>query len=116
MFMLAALALVLQDQEVYPAYPDGPPAIAQTAPTPPSDKHAARNLAKRLERAGDLYETLGRCTGSLTIEEVQAVLGEARDGGAAGAYLTGRFEAGLRKPRDDDGWCRKAVGGRATRF
>jgi len=116
MIILAALALAVQDQDVYPAYPDGPPAVVQPQAAPPADKHARKDLARRLERAGDLYETLGQCTGSLTIEEVQALLASARDGGPAGAYLTGRFEAGLRKPHDDDDWCRKAVGKRSTTF
>lgn len=104
MILLSALLL---SPQVYSPY-ELPPAPSYQSPMERPDKRQIKDLERRLERAGHLYETLGRCAGSLTIEEVQGLLTQTQ-AETAGGFLIGRFEQGMKRPRDDDDWCRKEV-------
>lgn len=83
-------------------HPAQPPVQATS---PSFSKHEAKVLRREIERAGETYEKLGRCAGSMTPGEVASILGRARSGPAA-EYLFGRYERGFRSPKSD-AWCAK---------
>jgi hypothetical protein len=119
--MMMALSLAMQDQ-AYGAQDQadqqieqralqemqgGMPQMPQQMPEQPAEpsKHQVRDMAKGLERMGDMYEVMGRCAGSMTPSGVESTLRAAQASPAA-AYLLGRYERGFRKPKGD-AWCEK---------
>lgn len=103
MITLLALALAAQQPADHPSA--GP--VQQVAPAT-ADRRTRRVLQRRLEGAGELYETLGRCVGSMSPEEVQWLLSDAATQ-PGGEYLAARFAKGTRHTRESDDWCRRQV-------
>lgn len=95
---IATLAIMAQDM----------PQTMDQAPEPPS-KSARKQLQRGISNMGDMYETMGRCVGSMSPSEVQAILAPAQDQPDVGPYLLQRFEKGFRHPKDD-AWCHKNAG------